>query len=283
VSAELHDAVVRPSHYNTERYRHEACGEPIEVIDITRRHDFCAGNALKYIMRAGFKGDELEDLRKARRYLDYLIEELVAQQETAEILADESTMEAIREGDRDMLEGRETAGHSMQLDMEQDTSPSWPSGTTLGVQYQPTGDSDPWSGHMYSEYATGNETVDEFKGALCMHVGFGNPDGFMLLGRTGPLEGTARLKDVASPQEVLQLVRSGPDGDCGGEGQCCLDRTCTKFAECARQADPADLGCKFPAPQGCGFYPYCQFKGFCPGTDECASKFAVASPDRTQL
>jgi hypothetical protein len=32
--------------------------------------NFCLGNAMKYIWRAGQKGDALEDLRKARFYLD---------------------------------------------------------------------------------------------------------------------------------------------------------------------------------------------------------------------
>ena len=34
--------------------------------------DFWAGNAIKYILRD--KGNRLEDLKKARHYLDYLIE-----------------------------------------------------------------------------------------------------------------------------------------------------------------------------------------------------------------
>lgn len=35
---------------------------------------FLRGNAIKYVARAGAKGDALEDLRKARHYLDKLIE-----------------------------------------------------------------------------------------------------------------------------------------------------------------------------------------------------------------
>jgi hypothetical protein len=31
---------------------------------------FALGNVIKYVMRAPFKGHELEDLRKARWYLD---------------------------------------------------------------------------------------------------------------------------------------------------------------------------------------------------------------------
>lgn len=36
---------------------------------------FLRGNAIKYLARAGHKGDALEDLKKARHYLDKLIEE----------------------------------------------------------------------------------------------------------------------------------------------------------------------------------------------------------------
>ena len=42
----------------------------IEVIDITELLNFCRGNAVKYLLRAGRKTDELEDLKKARWYLD---------------------------------------------------------------------------------------------------------------------------------------------------------------------------------------------------------------------
>ena len=51
--------------------------EPWTVIDSwssTQRVGFYKGNALKYIMRAGNKGDVLEDLKKARHYIDKLIE-----------------------------------------------------------------------------------------------------------------------------------------------------------------------------------------------------------------
>ena len=37
---------------------------------------FCLGNAVKYICRAGKKSNRLEDLKKARWYLDYEIERL---------------------------------------------------------------------------------------------------------------------------------------------------------------------------------------------------------------
>ena len=64
------DAVSHPSHYTEGRQY-----EPRKVI-----HDwglnFNLGNAVKYISRAGRKGDALEDLKKARQYLDFEIEEM---------------------------------------------------------------------------------------------------------------------------------------------------------------------------------------------------------------
>jgi hypothetical protein len=51
----------------------------IETIDILEAKlsreefaGFCRGNALKYICRAGHKGDTVEDLKKAQWYLDKL-------------------------------------------------------------------------------------------------------------------------------------------------------------------------------------------------------------------
>ena len=58
------DPVNHPSHYN--QY------DGIEVIQLTEQMNFNRGNAVKYICRAGFKAPEkeLEDLHKARWYLD---------------------------------------------------------------------------------------------------------------------------------------------------------------------------------------------------------------------
>lgn len=48
----------------------------IQPWDIIDEYDlsFYAGNALKYLLRAGRKGSKVEDLKKARHYLDRLIE-----------------------------------------------------------------------------------------------------------------------------------------------------------------------------------------------------------------
>lgn len=60
---------------NPDHYRWLPKG--IEAIDITENFNFCRGNALKYIIRAGRKGDStIEDLQKARWYIDREISRL---------------------------------------------------------------------------------------------------------------------------------------------------------------------------------------------------------------
>lgn len=58
-----HDAVNHPRHYT----QHPS---GVECIAITEHMGFCLGNAMKYIWRADLKADAIEDLRKARWYLD---------------------------------------------------------------------------------------------------------------------------------------------------------------------------------------------------------------------
>ena len=41
----------------------------IECIDITEHMNFCLGYVVKYVWRAGSKGETLEDLKKAQWYL----------------------------------------------------------------------------------------------------------------------------------------------------------------------------------------------------------------------
>lgn len=59
----MNDAVNRPAHYTSHP-------SGIEVITITEHMGFCLGNVIKYVLRADHKGNALEDLRKARWYLD---------------------------------------------------------------------------------------------------------------------------------------------------------------------------------------------------------------------
>lgn len=65
------EAVDHPAHYGGADNPYEA----IKVIEAWAL-GFNLGNAMKYISRAGKKGDRLEDLRKARWYLDREISNL---------------------------------------------------------------------------------------------------------------------------------------------------------------------------------------------------------------
>lgn len=48
----------------------------VECIDVTEHYNFCVGNAIKYLWRAGLKNDAIEDLKKARWYVDREIQRL---------------------------------------------------------------------------------------------------------------------------------------------------------------------------------------------------------------
>lgn len=57
------DPVSHPPHYT-------AHPSGVECIQITEHMGFCLGNAMKYIWRADEKGNAIEDLKKARWYID---------------------------------------------------------------------------------------------------------------------------------------------------------------------------------------------------------------------
>ena len=65
------ESVNHPKHYGGEKNDYEA----IKVIDAWEV-DFYLGNVLKYICRAGKKGGQLEDLKKAKWYLDQKISKM---------------------------------------------------------------------------------------------------------------------------------------------------------------------------------------------------------------
>jgi hypothetical protein len=58
-----HDPVNRPKHYTSHP-------SGVECIEVTEHFNFNLGNSIKYLWRAGLKGDALEDLQKARYYVD---------------------------------------------------------------------------------------------------------------------------------------------------------------------------------------------------------------------
>jgi hypothetical protein len=57
------DPVNHPPHYTNHP-------SGVECIQITEHMGFCLGNAVKYIWRADLKADAIEDLKKARWYID---------------------------------------------------------------------------------------------------------------------------------------------------------------------------------------------------------------------
>lgn len=61
--AQANDAVNNPKHYTNHP-------SGIECIQVTEHMGFNLGNAMKYIWRCDLKKDAIEDLKKARWYLD---------------------------------------------------------------------------------------------------------------------------------------------------------------------------------------------------------------------
>ncbi len=63
------DSINHPAHYT-------AHPSGVECIIITEHMSFCVGNAIKYLWRAAEKGTQLDDLKKARWYVDWEIQRL---------------------------------------------------------------------------------------------------------------------------------------------------------------------------------------------------------------
>ena len=63
------DMVNRPPHYTFGTV------EVIDFIDsMGAGYDFATGNAIKYIARADHKGNKVEDLKKARFYVQHILD-----------------------------------------------------------------------------------------------------------------------------------------------------------------------------------------------------------------
>ena len=63
------DNIKEPKHYTQYKI------EPIDFI-ISYNLDFCTGNIIKYVLRYNLKNG-VEDLKKAKQYIDFLIEKKV--------------------------------------------------------------------------------------------------------------------------------------------------------------------------------------------------------------
>lgn len=62
--------------YNQEHYKELEFSLSFQPIDLCAECGFILGNALKYILRAGHKDSYVDDLVKARDYLNFLREDL---------------------------------------------------------------------------------------------------------------------------------------------------------------------------------------------------------------
>jgi len=100
---EEHDAVNHPKHYTSHP-------SGIECIQITEHMGFNLGNALKYIWRADLKNDAIEDLKKARWYIDREL----AKRETAS----QPTMLDVLAGWRHHTSGHCPVAHNVLVDIE---------------------------------------------------------------------------------------------------------------------------------------------------------------------
>ena len=94
-----HDAVNSPSHY---------CSHPsgIEAIQITEEMNFCVGNAIKYLWRAGLKTEEgldakmkqIQDMQKAIWYIEREIKRITKnEQRISERILESASTQSVNE------------------------------------------------------------------------------------------------------------------------------------------------------------------------------------------
>lgn len=67
--ATAHEVIDHPKHYTSHP-------SGVEAIMICEHMSFSVGNAIKYLFRAGLKGEAVTDLQKARWYIDREIKRL---------------------------------------------------------------------------------------------------------------------------------------------------------------------------------------------------------------
>lgn len=67
------DVVNHPNHYTSHP-------SGVECIQVTEHMNFCVGNAVKYLWRAGLKDATVQDLEKAKWYIDREIKRITNEQ-----------------------------------------------------------------------------------------------------------------------------------------------------------------------------------------------------------
>jgi Protein of unknwon function (DUF3310) len=83
----IEEQVEHPTHYGGDT-TYETIKVLKEWMTSEQFSGFCRGNALKYLSRAGKKGDLLTDLMKAQFYLDYEIKTLAQRQNEEHIIVE---------------------------------------------------------------------------------------------------------------------------------------------------------------------------------------------------
>lgn len=76
------ETVNHPQHYGGD--------SPLEAIKVIEYHNlgFCLGNVVKYVLRSDKKGNQLQDLKKAKWYLDREIAKLERSAKIQDSIAD---------------------------------------------------------------------------------------------------------------------------------------------------------------------------------------------------
>ncbi|MBM4508881.1 DUF3310 domain-containing protein [Prescottella equi] len=135
MSDDTTDPVNHPGHYTSHP-------SGVECIQVTEHMSFCLGNAVKYIWRADLKGNAIEDLQKARWYVDREIARLGGQPAILDGLAESGELtEAVKTSLTDALDTVLSAtGMSVPvLDSGPDGTPEklWPTWQDVpeGVRY----------------------------------------------------------------------------------------------------------------------------------------------------
>lgn len=109
----MHDDVHHPKHYT----QHPS---GVECIEITEHLNFCLGNAMKYLWRAGLKSeDAVQDLQKAVWYINREIARL----QTEPVDWDE--VDRILENARQAMTGRDMVEEEDEVEDEQTTDGDW--------------------------------------------------------------------------------------------------------------------------------------------------------------
>ena len=119
-----HDPINRPSHYAEGRQY-----EPIDVI-ADWELNYHLGNTLKYISRAGRKQNQLEDLKKARWYIDREIQSLeqpVPFEATYEDIVQGLVDNAVRGYEEPFYYGETRDAVKVYLDVDDQPLPGWDS------------------------------------------------------------------------------------------------------------------------------------------------------------